>query len=127
MGESKGLIVDADAEYRGVLKEYLTLKTGLRILEADSGAAALDIAASENPSLVLLDILLPDMNGFELCRLFKSSAHLESVPFIIHTVKTGVKDRLEAYRIGARGFVRKPCEPDDVYKCVMDALSYRNN
>src|SRR5579859_210024 len=79
------LIVDDDAVIRGLLVELLAGEVGLKIVEASSGPEALRMAAIHHPKLVISDVLMPTMDGFELVRLLRSSASLEHTAVIFYT------------------------------------------
>ncbi|MCG8637605.1 MAG: response regulator [Desulfobacterales bacterium] len=79
------------------------------ILTADSGQAGIDIAARECPDVILLDIHMPEMDGFETCRILKSRPDTQTIPVVILTaLKTGSHHRIKALELGADAFLTKP-------------------
>ncbi|MGB5426866.1 MAG: response regulator, partial [Gammaproteobacteria bacterium] len=93
---AKLLIVDDKAANLDLLREMLA-PLGHQIFFATSGAKALEIATSALPDLVLLDVMMPEMDGFETCHRFKQDAALREIPIIFVTARTDVEDL-------ARGF-----------------------
>lgn len=127
MNTPKVLIADADDVYRRQLKNFLTEKQDFEVIDVGSGEAAVNVAVKLLPSVVLLEIVLPDMSGIEVCRKLKSDEQLKFIPVIIHTAKTGLSDRLSAYIAGAHNYLEKPCEPDFIYDSLLGALQPYDN
>jgi len=92
------------------------------VFDVGSGESAVNVAVEKLPSAVLIDIMLPDMSGIEVCRKLKSDNQLKYVPVIIHTAKIGLIDRLGAFLAGAHRYLAKPCNLDDIYDCLQGVL-----
>ena len=122
MNLPKVLIADADEVYRRHLRNFLAEKDNFTIYDVGSGESAMNVAVKDQPNVVLLDIMLPDMSGIEVCRKLKTYERLKFVPVIIHTARIGLKDKLSFYLVGAHEYLAKPCNPDYIYESLQTAL-----
>jgi DNA-binding response OmpR family regulator len=104
------LVVDDDPIITDVLSRYLT-RAGYDVLLAHDGLGALDLAARAEPELVVLDVMLPAPDGFEVCRRLRSSS---TVPIIMLTALGAENDRLAGLELGADDYVVKPFSPREV-------------
>jgi diguanylate cyclase (GGDEF)-like protein len=103
------LIVDDTPANIQILAE--ALNGDYRIRFATSGAAALDLArAPDKPDLILLDVLMPGMDGYQICRLLQEDPATRNIPIIFVTAKTGVSDQSYGFSIGAVDYITKPFE-----------------
>lgn len=105
------LIVDDSSTNRYLLAFYLR-QLGLEVLEADSGAQALALAATTPPALVLLDLLMPHMDGFETAIRLHALPGIERVPIVAVTANVSESARGAVLRAGFSGYVPKPIDPD---------------
>ncbi len=106
----KVLIVDDNAANRDLLVDVLERfrPYGVEILSADNGSQALEIIEREAPDLVLLDIMMPQMSGYEVCQRIKANPALAGVYIIMVSAKTQQEDRRQAVQVGANEYVTKP-------------------
>jgi CheY-like chemotaxis protein len=93
-----------------------------QIFFATSGSKALSIAASMVPDLVLLDVMMPEMDGFETCRRFKQDQALSDIPIIFVTAKTDVEDLAKGFAAGAVDYITKPVKQPEVHARVTTHL-----
>jgi two-component system phosphate regulon response regulator PhoB len=101
------LIVDDEADLAGLV-EFNLRAAGLETSIAGGGEAALKLAQARRPDLVLLDLMLPDISGKEVCRRFRQDPQLETVPIIMLTARGDEPDRVEGFLAGADDYVTKP-------------------
>ena len=112
------LIVDDDKNFIETLEDGLKLKNvDAEISVAKSAREALDVLAKGVPSLIILDIQLPDMHGVEFLRVIRGSARLKTVPVLFISAKyTEPADRSEAMLAGAASFFSKPIDIEELWK-----------
>ncbi len=99
--------------------------TGHRILAARSGAAALEIARRARPDLVLLDVMMPGMDGFDVCRTMKGDPALEDIAVIFLSALGEVSDKVSGLQLGAVDYITKPIQAEEVLARVANHLSRR--
>jgi DNA-binding response OmpR family regulator len=98
------LVVDDKANVRTLVREYLTAE-GFRVVTAENGQAALYVARQEKPDLILLDIMMPEMDGFEFIRAFRKESE---TPVILLTAKLEESDKVIGLELGADDYITKP-------------------
>ncbi len=119
------LIVDDTPEDIKVIGTILRQK-GFRITFANSGGKALEIIKQNPPDLILLDIKMPDMDGFEVCRRLKANETTQDIPIIFLSVGTETDNKLKGLELGAVDYITKPFEPVEVAIRVEKQLTIRN-
>jgi len=104
------LIVDDAKANIDVLAELL--RSDFKIRVATNGKKALEIAFSDNPpDLILLDVLMPEMDGYEVCKRLQSSSQTKSIPIIFITGKVSEEDEINGFNLGAMDYITKPFRP----------------
>lgn len=124
----KLLIVDDDRNFIETLEDGLRLKQlDAEITVAKSAREGLDELAKEPPSLIILDVQLPDMHGIEFMKVIKDSARLKEVPIIFISAKyTEPADRAEAVLGGAAAFFSKPIDIEELWKEIKYLLDKKS-
>lgn len=120
----KILIVDDEAPLRRLLQQSLEdlEDEGVEILLAEDGATALALIKSEMPRLVFLDVMMPAMNGFEVCDAVKNNLDLKNVTIILLTAKGQESDRHHGQESGADMYLTKPFDPDELLDIAAEIL-----
>jgi CheY-like chemotaxis protein len=119
--QAKLLIVDDKPANLDLLREMLA-PLGHLIFFATSGAKALEIATSTQPDMVLLDVMMPGMDGFETCQRFKQDDALSEIPVIFVTARTDVEDLARGFAAGAVDYITKPVKQPEVHARVATHL-----
>lgn len=108
--------------------EFLTsdLCEKYSILKAHNGKEAIDILAAETVQLVVSDVMMPVMDGFELCRIIKSDLHNSHIPVILLTAKNTLQSKIEGLSLGADAYIDKPFSPEHLQVQIASLLINRN-
>jgi two-component system alkaline phosphatase synthesis response regulator PhoP len=122
--DPKILIVDDEAHIRILLERTLIdfEDEGVEILMAENGEEALELIKTENPALVFLDVMMPTMNGFDVCNAVKNELKLEDVYIVMLTAKGQEYDKEKGAEVGADVYMTKPFDPDEIYDKVEEVL-----
>ncbi len=105
----KILVVDDDAVGRAAVCQMLS-RNGFEVIEAVDGTSALERFKEDQPDLVLLDVVMPEPNGFEVCRTLKADTETRLVPVVLLTGLDRTNDRVQGIEAGADEFLSKPVE-----------------
>lgn len=111
--KEKILIVDDEKDIVKMLG-YNLGKEGYRTLLAYDGQRAIDLARKEHPDIILLDVMLPEMDGFEVCKALKKEASTAHIPIIMLTAKSLEADKIVGLELGADDYVTKPFSPREL-------------
>ena len=103
------LIVDDKQTNREILRTRLQAE-GYQLVEAEDGEVALSMARQHRPDLILLDVLMPKIDGFEVCRRLKSDTDLPFIPIVLVTAKIDSKDVVTGLEAGADEYLTKPID-----------------
>lgn len=110
MGKEKILVVDDEEDILELLKVNI-VREGYRVLAAAKGERALEIAASEIPDMIILDLMLPGIDGLEVARILKSKDKTKLIPIIMLSAKGDESDIVSGLELGADDYVTKPFSP----------------
>ncbi|TMG97527.1 MAG: response regulator, partial [Betaproteobacteria bacterium] len=119
------LVVSDTAASIDILRDMLQPE-GYEIFAAASGEEALKIAAKSLPDVVLLDVAMPDMDGFETCRRLKAEAATHHIPVLFITALTDTHDVVEGFRAGGADYIAKPVRQEEVRARVRTQLQMRH-
>ena len=103
------LVVDDEPANLQVLRHIL--QEDYRLLFAKDGAKALELAAREKPELILLDVMMPGMTGYQVCALLKATPATSAIPVIFVTALADVEDEAQGFAVGAVDYITKPVSP----------------
>jgi DNA-binding response OmpR family regulator len=122
--QQKILIVDDEAHIRMLIGQTLEEleDEGVEFLTAENGEIALEIIQKENPQLVFLDVMMPKMNGMEVCRRVKKELGLDKVFIVLLTAKGQELDRLKGQEVGADLYMTKPFDPEAILNKAKEVL-----
>ncbi len=120
----KVLIVDDEVHIRALLERALEdlEDEGVELLAAEDGEEGLELAREEKPDLMFLDIMMPKMNGYEVCEKIKQDPELKDIYIIILTAKGQVADRAKAENVQANEYLTKPFNPDTILEKASEIL-----
>ncbi|RAW02327.1 hybrid sensor histidine kinase/response regulator transcription factor [Pseudochryseolinea flava] len=124
-GFSSILIVEDDDEIRTFIKEYFG--EDYKVYEASNGDEGLASAQAHHPDLIISDIMMPGMDGIELCKQLKRNIRTSHIPIILLTAKTSLTDHKEGIEIGADAYMTKPFSPEMLSLTVNNLLQSREN
>ena len=121
----KLLIVDDEAHIRMLLEQTLEdlEDEGVEFFIAENGAQALELIQSEKPNLVFLDVMMPKMNGIDVCQRVKENSDLDDVFIIILTAKGQEMDKQKGMDVGADRYMTKPFDPDEILDTAREVLN----
>ena len=122
--DKKILIADDEPFIRTLLEQTLEdfEDEGVILLMARNGKEALMLVQTENPDLVFLDVMMPHLSGYEVCRRIKEDAELSSTYVILLTARGQEVDRVRGIDVGADEYITKPFDPDDIIQRTQEIL-----
>jgi PleD family two-component response regulator len=119
----KILVVDDEDHIRRILKFQLE-KHGYRVVVAENGEVALEIVRRESPDLILLDLMMPRIDGFETCRRIRRNFQTSQIPVIILTAKSELPDKIKGLQDGANDYLIKPYSNEELLLRVRNVLEW---
>jgi DNA-binding response OmpR family regulator len=117
----KILVVDDDP-YILMSLEFLMKKNGYQVMIARNGTEALDAINNTPPELILLDIMMPDVDGYSICKYVKSKKNLKHIHIVFVSAKTKEADIQKGYQLGAAMYISKPFSTRDLMKKVNELM-----
>lgn len=107
------LLIEDDKDIKELLKHYL-IKEGYELIFAEDGATGLNAATNKHADIIILDIMLPEMDGLEVCREMRKNPKTSEIPIIILTAKSEETDKIVGLELGADDYITKPFSPKEV-------------
>jgi two-component system alkaline phosphatase synthesis response regulator PhoP len=120
--KKKILVVDDEKELTSLISLHMKM-AGYEVLTASNGEKALDISREENPDLVILDLMLPKIDGLQVCEQLRQDAATQDIPVIMLTARTQTEDKLKGFEAGADDYVTKPFSPRELVARVKRVLA----
>ncbi len=117
----KILVVDDETPILELIK-YNLQKEGFSVITAENGSKALEYARLDKPDLILLDLMLPDMTGFDICRILHNDKRTSNIPIIMATARTDDEDIVSGLELGADDYITKPFSPKVLMARVRSVL-----
>ncbi len=117
MHHQRILIVDDEPQLVELVQMRLEA-SGYEVLSAVDGQEGLKKARDEQPDVIILDLMLPKLNGYEVCTLLKQDARYQHIPIVILTAKTQQKDEALAMDCGADAYLRKPFKAEEMLEAI---------
>ena len=105
------LMIDDETDIQTVASIGLEMISGWQVLQANSGKEGIQQAQTHHPDAILLDIMMPDMDGYDTLAALRADERTQAIPIIFLTAKARAVDRKKLYEIGAQGVIHKPFDP----------------
>jgi len=115
----RALIIDDDRDLVSLIRRTLEFTAGWEVDTALSGAAGIELARSAPPNVILVDVMMPEMDGYEVCRRLRADAATRAVPIVLLTARRDLDERQLA-GAGAAGVLFKPFQPQDLARQVRE-------
>ncbi|MBI1939661.1 MAG: response regulator transcription factor [Ignavibacteriales bacterium] len=122
----KLLIIEDEKDIRGNIVEIFE-ESGFEVLSADNGMTGIKLAAEEKPDLIICDIIMPGINGFEVKKILNIDRATSAIPFIFLTARADIKDMREAMELSADDYIIKPVRTEDLLNLVNKRLDHIRN
>ncbi len=117
------LIVEDEPEANKLLGMLLRLR-GYQSHSAFTGRDALQQVEKSHPDIILLDLMLPDLNGYEICKILKGAKQTSMIPLVIITARIAAENRVESFCLGADDYIAKPYTPDQIFQALDRAMRW---
>ena len=114
------IVDDSPSQLLGIRR--IVEKLGHEVLSAEDGAAGVEAAKQEMPDLILMDVVMPNLNGFQATRTISKNAETAHIPIILVTTKDQETDKVWGMRQGAKAYVTKPIKEDELVRTLKEFL-----
>ena len=122
----KILLADDSERNSCILRDVMESWEGYHVLSAKDGSEALEMAASQEPDVVLLDVMMPGMSGYEVCHALRQNPITAGIPIVLISALSEVEDRIHGYNEGADGFLCKPVNHEELKAVLKRAVARQN-
>ncbi len=120
------VVIDDDPDLRNLIKLTLEFTAGWDVTTAQDGASGIETVRAIKPNLVVVDLMMPGMDGYEVCRRLKAEADTAAIPLVMLTARKQL-DELQLGQVGAAGVIFKPFDPDELAKRVREIAEVEND
>lgn len=120
------LIIEDEPDQATLVAHLLHMK-GYHSKISYTGQEGLMLARRSPPTLIVLDVMLPDIDGFDVCRRLRGDPATRTTPIVMVTALSGFPERRRGYRVGANSYLSKPYVPDEIYGAIESALLWKSN
>ena len=118
----KILVIDDEPEILDVTRKRLEA-AGFKVVTAETGLDGLKKARSEKPDLIVLDLILPGLSGYQICAMLKGDQNYREIPILMLSARSQENDVKEGMRVGAEAYMMKPCDAKDFIAKVQELLN----
>jgi DNA-binding response OmpR family regulator len=125
MPMATALIVEDDPDQADLVSRLVRLRQ-LNPIVAGTGETGLEMARRLKPDVILLDVMLPDLNGFEICRRLRSDRETMLTPIVMLTALGDLSNRKHGFRVGANAYICKPYAPEDLFQAITEVRAWRS-
>jgi DNA-binding NarL/FixJ family response regulator len=123
---SKIMVIDDEERLLLAIKRYLVTQ-GFQVIVCESGKTALDRLNNENIDLIVIDILMSNLNGYDLVKKLRTLPTTGHIPFIFLTAKGMTEDRIRGYKMGCKAYLAKPFDPEELVAIIDNILCDKKN
>ncbi len=121
MDKKRILIIDDEAQMVQMVQMRLEA-VGYEVIKAHDGQTGLEMAKQENPDLIILDVMMPKMDGYKVCGLLKADARYNKIPIIMFTARAQESDKELSEDVGANAYINKPLNAEDMMNKIKKLL-----
>ena len=115
------LVADDDVEICALVREQLE-RSGMRVIAAEDGDTALDLALEHKPAAAVIDVMMPGLNGYDVVRRLREDERTREMPILLLTARAGGRDQSYGFEVGADDYIRKPFDARDLRRRLLEVL-----
>lgn len=122
MSIKKILLAEDEEDIQKVARISLKLQGGVQVVVASNGEECLEYAERENPDVILLDAMMPKLDGYETCRRLKANPQTRDIPVIFLTARAQASEMKQGLELGAIGYLTKPFDPTTLFQQIVELV-----